>query len=155
MKSSIISREMPPTQRTPNESNALARTAYEFHASLERELHETLVELDLTDALADAVWQLDPALAPLSRRELAERLRCDPSNVTFLVDRLERKRLVTRTRVTGDRRIRALALTAAGRQARRRLIATVARSSMFRGLTTAEQRQLAELLGRCVSADGP
>ncbi|HEY3945839.1 MAG TPA: MarR family transcriptional regulator [Solirubrobacteraceae bacterium] len=146
---------MPPMQRTPNDRNALAQAAYEFHARLERELHETLVELELTDALADALWQLDPALGPLSRRELAERLRCDPSNVTFLVDRLERKRLVTRARAAGDRRVRALALTAAGSQARTRLITTVARSSMFRRLTAAQQRQLAELLGRCGEADGP
>jgi DNA-binding MarR family transcriptional regulator len=146
---------MPPTEWTSNEASALARAAYEFHASLERELHETLVELELTDALADALWQLDPAHGPLSRRELAERLRCDPSNVTFLVDRLERKQLVTRTRVTGDRRVRALVLTAAGRQARRRLITTVARSSMFRQLTPAQQRQLADLLGRCGDADAP
>ena len=146
---------MPPVQRTPIDRNALAQAAYEFHARLERELHEALVELELTDALADALWQLDPALGPLSRRELAERLRCDPSNVTFLVDRLERKRLVTRARAAGDRRVRALALTAAGSQARTRLITTVARSSMFRRLTAAQQRQLAELLGRCGDADGP
>jgi DNA-binding MarR family transcriptional regulator len=146
---------MTPAQRKPNEPNELVHAAYEFHARLEGELHETLIELGLTDALADALWQLDPALGPLSRRELAERLRCDPSNVTFLVDRLERKRLVTRTRVTGDRRVRALALTPAGRRARRRLITTVARSSMFRRLTTAQQRHLADLLGRCVEADGP
>lgn len=146
---------MPRAQRTPNQADELAQAAYEFHADLERVLHETLVELELTDALADALWHLDPALGPLSRRELADRLRCDPSNVTFLVDRLERKRLVARTRVTGDRRVRALVLTAAGRQARRRLVTTLARSSMFGTLTTTQQRQLADLLGRCVDRHLP
>jgi DNA-binding MarR family transcriptional regulator len=146
--------EMPSSDRSPNQptrlAHRLAQAAYEFHTSLERHLQETLVELDLTDALADALWQLDPSLGPLSRRDLAERLHCDPSNVTFLVDRLERKRLVTRARSSGDRRVRALALTPAGIRARRRLIATVAGSSMFTRLATTQQRQLADLLGRCV-----
>jgi hypothetical protein len=54
----------------------LAQLAYGLHAALEGHLHDTLEELDLTLTLADALWQLDPALGPLSRRELAERLRC-------------------------------------------------------------------------------
>lgn len=149
---------MPPADRTQNHPTALAhrlaQAAYELHASVERDLQQTLVELDLTHALADALWQLDPALGPLSRRELAERLCCDPSNVTFLVDRLESKRLVTRARTTSDRRVRALALTPAGKKARRRLITTIAGSPMFRRLTTAQQRQLADLLGRCATARG-
>ena len=144
-------------QRPPDDAAPLAywlaQTVYELHAALERHLHGTLAELELTVPLADAVWQLDPALGPLSRRALAERLRCDPSNVTFLVDRLEERGLVSRARAGGDRRIKALALTAAGAEARRRLIATIAQSSMFSELTRAEQRQLADLLGRCVGSD--
>jgi MarR family transcriptional regulator, organic hydroperoxide resistance regulator len=130
-------------------SHRLAHAAYELHANVERSLHDALVELDLTLPLADALWQLDPALGPLSRRELADRLSCDPSNVTFLVNRLQRRRLVTRAPAAGDRRIRALVLTPAGVQAREDLIATLAGSSLFSRLTPAQQRQLAELLGRC------
>jgi len=128
----------------------LAQAAYELHTTLERTLHDTLVELDLTPPLADALWQLDPASGPLSQRQLAERLSCDPSNVTFLVKRLERRSLVTRAPAHGDRRVRALVLTPAGRRARDRLIATLAASSMFRRLTSAERRELVELLARCL-----
>jgi DNA-binding MarR family transcriptional regulator len=128
----------------------LAHAAYELHAALERHLHDTLEELDLTVSLSDALWQLDPALGPLSRRALAERLRCDPSNVTFLVNRLEERRLVSRARAGGDRRVKALALTPAGVEVRNRLIATIAESPMFSELTSAQQRQLANLLQRCV-----
>ena len=128
----------------------LAEAAYALHAALERHLHDTLVELDLTIPLSDAIWQLDPKLGPLSRRELAERLHCDPSNVTFLVDRLDSRRLLTRARTRSDRRIQALALTPAGNEARERLIATIADSSMFTSLTRAQHRQLADLLQRCV-----
>jgi MarR family transcriptional regulator, organic hydroperoxide resistance regulator len=133
-------------------AHQLARAAYELHAALERHLHDTLIELDLTVALSDVLWQLDPALGPLSRRELAERLRCDPSNVTFLVDRLEQRCLVSRARAGSDRRVKALALTPAGVEVRDRLIATLAESPMFSGLTSAERRRLAALLQRCVGS---
>ena len=126
----------------------LAEATYELHAALERHLHDTLVELDLTIPLSDAIWQLDPKLGPVSRRELAERLQCDPSNVTFLVDRLESRGLLTRARASSDRRIKALALTPAGIELRDRLIATIADSSMFTSLTRAQQKPLADLLQR-------
>jgi MarR family transcriptional regulator, organic hydroperoxide resistance regulator len=134
-------------------ADQLARAAYDLHAALERHLHDTLIELDLTLPLSDVLWQLDPALGPLSRRELAERLRCDPSNVTFLVDRLERLRLVSRARASSDRRVKVLALTPAGLEVRDRLIATLAESAMFSGLTGPQQRELAGLLQRCVESD--
>jgi DNA-binding MarR family transcriptional regulator len=130
----------------------LARAAYELHAALERHLHDTLIDLDLTVPLSDVLWQLDPALGPLSRRELAERLCCDPSNVTFLFDRLEQRRLVSRDRARNDRRVKVLTLTPAGVEARDRLIATLAESPLFRGLTTAQQRQLVALLQACVGS---
>jgi MarR family transcriptional regulator, organic hydroperoxide resistance regulator len=131
----------------------LAQLAYELHAALERHLHDTLEELDLTLTLADALWQLDPTLGPLSRRQLAERLGCDPSNVTFLVNRLERRRLVTRARAGRDRRVKALALTPVGVEVRNRLLATIAESPMFSQLTSTRQLQLAHLLQRCVGLD--
>jgi MarR family transcriptional regulator, organic hydroperoxide resistance regulator len=128
----------------------LARAVYQLHATLERQLHDTLAELELTISLADTLWQLDPAAGPLSRRQLADRLGCDPSNVTFLVDRLEQRSLVTRARAGEDRRVKALALTPAGIAIRNRLIATLAESPMFSRLTTAQQRELARLLRLCV-----
>src|SRR4051794_9744936 len=104
--------------------------------------------------LSDALWQLDPALGPLSRRALAERLHCDPSNVTFLADRLEQRRLVSRARSADDRRITVLSLTPAGIAARERLIAALAESSLFSDLTRADRRQLTGLLERCARSDG-
>jgi MarR family transcriptional regulator, organic hydroperoxide resistance regulator len=128
----------------------LALAAYELHARVEACLHDVLTELDLTIALADALWHLDPAGGALSRRALAERLRCHPSNVTFLADRLERDGLISRVRATHDRRANALTLTPPGIAARKRLVAAIAESSIFGGLTMEEQRQLTALLRRCV-----
>ncbi len=128
----------------------LARAAYDLHAALERYLRDTLIELQLTLPLSDVLWQLDPALGPPSRRELAERLHCDPSNVTFLVNRLEQRRLVSRACADSDRRVKVLALTPAGIKARDHLIATLAESPIVSALTSAQQRQLAALLQLCV-----
>ena len=128
----------------------LARAAYEFHTAVERALSDVLDELGLTIALADALWQMDPELGPLSRRELAERLRCHPSNVTFLIDRLERRGLVARAPGKGDRRVKALQLTPRGIEARDRLIATLGDSKLFGGLSPGDQQELARLLMRRV-----
>jgi MarR family transcriptional regulator, organic hydroperoxide resistance regulator len=141
----------PPKHQLPL-NYQLARAAHALHAALERHLHDTLEELELTISLADALWQLDPALGPQSRRQLADRLGCDPSNVTFLIIRLEQRRLVSRTRASGDRRVWELGLTAAGVEVRNRLIATIADSAMFSQLTSAQQRQLDDLLQRCLSS---
>jgi DNA-binding MarR family transcriptional regulator len=144
----------PPSAKPVRLNYELAQLAYGLHFALERHLHDTLEELDLTVTLADALWQLDPALGPLSRRDLAERLQCDPSNVTFLVNRLEQRRLISRAPAAGDRRVKALALTPAGVEARDRLIATLAQSPMFSQLTSTQRRELADLLGRCLGSDG-
>jgi len=134
-------------------AHELARAAYALHAAVEAQLQETLDELGLTMPLSDALWQLDPALGPLSRRALAERLHCDPSNVTFLADRLEQRRFVRRARADGDRRITVLSLTSAGTDARERLIAALAESSLFSDLTRPQQRRLTNLLQRCTRHD--
>ncbi len=47
-------------------------------------------------------------------RALAEMWRSDASTVTWMVDRLEDKGLVERRPLPGDRRVRVVALTAAG-----------------------------------------
>jgi len=50
---------------------------------------------------------------------LARTLQCDASNVTWLADRLESRGFVERRTDVGDRRVKTLALTDAGRDAQR------------------------------------
>lgn len=76
---------------------------------------ERSAEFDLSPAQAMAVRELE---GPLSMRELAERLYCDASNVTGIVDRLEERGLVERQMLPGDRRVKQLVLTDAGRALR-------------------------------------
>ena len=127
----------------------LAHGVVEVYNALVQNVVPLLAELDLTKSLADALWQLEPLDGPLPRGVLAERLHCDPSNVTFLVDRLEERGLVERFEDPTDRRVKAISLTAAGVAARKRLIAATDNAPAFAPLTREEQRQLAKLLARC------
>lgn len=52
----------------------------------------------------------------LSQRELSDRLVVDRSNVTGLIDRMEKAGWVRRTDVPGDRRVYRVVLTNAGRK---------------------------------------
>lgn len=109
---------------------------------------DVLAELGLTQALADALWQLDPAAPLPSLRALAARLRCDPSTVTFLADRLEAGHFATRRVDPANRRVKILRLTPHGRRARRRLVEAMVTRSPLAQLTPDEQRQLHRLLLR-------
>jgi DNA-binding MarR family transcriptional regulator len=81
-----------------------------------------VAELDLAPVQAKALHELNLE-PPISMRELAERLRSDPSNVTGLIDRLEARGLVERRPDPNDRRIKGLALTPSGAGLRERLFA--------------------------------
>jgi DNA-binding MarR family transcriptional regulator len=58
---------------------------------------------------------------PLPMRQIAQRLKCEPSNVTGIVDRLEDRGLAERQPDPADRRIKLAVATAAGRGTAERL----------------------------------
>src|SRR5260370_40822041 len=72
-----------------------------------------VAELDLAPVQAKALHELNVE-PPISMRELAERLKSDPSNVTGLGGRLEARGLGERRPDPNDRRGKGRALTAAG-----------------------------------------
>jgi DNA-binding MarR family transcriptional regulator len=55
--------------------------------------------------------------APASMRSLAHTLACDASNVTGIIDRLEKRDLVRREVSPTDRRVKNVALTEVGQKA--------------------------------------
>jgi DNA-binding MarR family transcriptional regulator len=55
---------------------------------------------------------------PRPMGELARHMQCDNSNITGLVDRLTERGLVERRAAEGDRRVKLVALTDAGRKLR-------------------------------------
>ncbi|MEA2611530.1 MAG: MarR family transcriptional regulator, organic hydroperoxide resistance regulator [Chloroflexota bacterium] len=58
---------------------------------------------------------------PMSMKAVAERLHCDASNLTGIVDRLEARGLVVRRSHPTDRRVKELVLTDAGERLRDQL----------------------------------
>jgi DNA-binding MarR family transcriptional regulator len=87
--------------------------------------------------------------------QLAERLDCDPSNVTGMVDRLQARGLLERRVDEADRRVKHLALTPAGRQLRSELEARLfAGRPLLARLSRGDQRTLRDLLRRAVRSPG-
>ena len=74
-------------------------------------------EFELSPPQVMALRQLDPD-EPKPMSELAAALRCDNSNVTGIVDRLEAQGLVERRPAEHDRRVKSLVITERGTDVR-------------------------------------
>ncbi|MFD9302044.1 MarR family winged helix-turn-helix transcriptional regulator [Streptomyces sp. NPDC060048] len=105
--------------------------------------------LGLTAAQATALREMS---GPMTMRELAERMSCEPSNTTFVIDKLEKQGLVERHPHPTDRRAKRLVLTAEGAALRARLLGLLAVDSPLSGLTPQDQRVLHGLLERAVAS---
>ncbi|MFE2262532.1 MarR family winged helix-turn-helix transcriptional regulator [Streptomyces griseosporeus] len=103
--------------------------------------------LGLTAPQATALREMT---GPMTMRELADRMSCEPSNATFVVDRLEKQGLVERRAHPTDRRARHLVLTAEGAALRARLLELLAEDSPLAGLTGEQQALLQQLLQQAV-----
>ncbi|WP_405747248.1 MarR family winged helix-turn-helix transcriptional regulator [Streptomyces canus] len=114
-----------------------------FHSDYEDAAAEHL----LTGAQARLLSLL--SLEPLPMRKLAQKLKCEPSNVTGIVDRLEARGLVERRPDPADRRVKVAAATEAGVQVARELREGLrfAREPLA-GLSQGERESLRDLLRR-------
>ena len=110
-------------------------------------VRERAVPLGLTAPQATALREMT---GPMTMRELAERMSCEPSNATFVVDKLERQGLVERRAHPTDRRAKHLVLTPAGTALRDRLLELLAQDSPLAGLTTDQQQALQGLLEKAI-----
>jgi DNA-binding MarR family transcriptional regulator len=84
----------------------------------------------------------------VTQSALAKTLHCDVSNLTSLLRRLERRRLITRSAADGDRRYKPVSLTVAGRRTQQRLLPIQAQVAgrLYGHLTRRQQRQLYDLV---------
>jgi DNA-binding MarR family transcriptional regulator len=91
--------------------------------------------------------------APISQREVSERLGVHPSDMVKVVDQLEEYGLVTRVRAEGDRRRYDLALTPKGEQTLQRFndLAKEVDQTFYAVLTESEQKQLERLMTKLVT----
>jgi len=111
-------------------------------------VRERAVRLGLTAPQATALRELT---GPMTMSELAERMGCEPSNATFVIDKLEKQGLLERHPHATDRRAKQLVLTVEGVALRERLVELLVQDSPLAGLTPAEQGVLQGLLHRAVT----
>lgn len=82
-------------------------------------------------------------------RALAEDWKCDASNVTWVVDRLEERGVAERRGLPEDRRIKTVALTPAGEKVKAELLQRIYEpGDEVLALSRADLLALIELLGR-------
>ena len=129
----------------PAKQDEIVRLVMDLSRNLMNHYDVKLAELHLTLPQALLLRQLGDAL-PMN--EAAGKLHCDPSNVTGIVDRLEARGLIERQHVATDRRVKQLALTAAGRRMRRRVEAILSTAPGVSDLAAADQTALLALLNR-------
>jgi DNA-binding MarR family transcriptional regulator len=130
----------------------ISRVKAESLMALDRELglDKRLAPLELSAAQFIIIANLASPEGPASAADLCKGISYDAGAMTRMLDRLESKGLIRRTRSAQDRRLMNLELTEEGRAAfpRMREIAMGVANRMLRGFTKSEARQLEGLLGR-------
>jgi DNA-binding MarR family transcriptional regulator len=103
-------------------------------------------KLGVTPSLLGALRFLEQ---PQTMGRMAELLRCDPSNVTGIVDALEDRDLAARKPSADDRRVKEIELTAAGKRLRARAVEEMYKPpAWIESLTPTDQRALRDILRR-------
>ncbi|GAA2746466.1 MULTISPECIES: MarR family winged helix-turn-helix transcriptional regulator [Kitasatospora] len=110
-------------------------------------VREHAAALGLTAAQATALREMS---GPMTMRELAERMSCEPSNTTFVIDKLEQQNLVERRPHPTDRRAKHLVLTSEGAELRTRLLERLTEGSPLAGLAPQDQQALHRLLEQAI-----
>lgn len=113
---------------------------FEVAGAMRHHFETVAQRVGLTPQQARALRALDE---PVPMGEVAERLHCDPSNVTGIVDRLAAAGLVTREPDPADRRRVRLVITTAGLDLRERFHDELMRGRP--GITALDRDDLATL----------
>ncbi|WP_190130614.1 MarR family winged helix-turn-helix transcriptional regulator [Streptomyces mashuensis] len=113
-------------------------------------VRERAGRLGLTAPQATALRELDE---PMTMRQLAGRMGCEPSNATFVIDKLEAQGLMERRPHPTDRRAKQLVLTEQGTAMRNDLMTLLEEGSPLGGLTAEERDALYGLLERALGPE--
>jgi MarR family transcriptional regulator, organic hydroperoxide resistance regulator len=109
-------------------------------------------EFGLTGSDAMALFKLD---APMTMKELGQRMGCDPSFITTIADALEKHGLARREPSLRDRRSKNIVLTPEGVTVRDRICHELtARAPWCAALDTGERRCLLGLLRKMLRSRG-
>jgi len=132
-------------------TQGLRMRVHELQQLLDNSVRRTVDELGLTLAQANALRHLG---SPLTTRELSDRIVCEPSNTTFVADKLEKAGYIVRRPHPTDRRMRYLALTPSGSRLRRVLLERTRSNDPLPGLSDDELTALESHLDQALASSG-
>lgn len=135
------------TQEQAEAQWELGKLVHDLDMQSNARMREWVTGLGLTVAQASALREMT---GPMTMRELAGRMSCEPSNATVVIDKLETMRLIERRPHPTDRRAKQLVLTPEGTELRERLLKVLTEEPLFAGLTQDEQDALEGLLKRAL-----
>nr|WP_046730673.1 MarR family transcriptional regulator [Streptomyces humi] len=138
------------TQEQAEAQWELGKLVHDLDMQCAARMREWVAGLGLTVAQASALREMT---GPMTMRELAGRMSCEPSNATVVIDKLESLRLIERRPHPTDRRAKQLVLTPEGTELREQLLKVLAEEPLFAGLTQEEQNALEGLLKRALFRD--
>ena len=121
----------------------VCKLAHQFTHALDIHVRRVAEQLSITATQVVALRELSD---PITARELATRMSCEPSNVTFVLDRLEQQSLIQRRPHPTDRRAKQIVLTAAGQRCRANVLKHLSTQSPLAPLTAAQQESFRDLL---------
>ncbi|MFE7118804.1 MarR family winged helix-turn-helix transcriptional regulator [Streptomyces sp. NPDC057654] len=137
-------------------TDALTLEVVDLIATVVVRYHEEYEEAAAKHSLTGVQARLLALLSrePLPMRRIAVKLKCEPSNVTGIVDRLEGRGLVERRPDPDDRRVKLAAATPEGQRTADQLRGALhfAREPLA-GLSVAERTLLRGLLQRVLGID--
>ncbi|MEV6170210.1 MarR family transcriptional regulator [Streptomyces sp. NPDC051954] len=143
------------TDQKTRRPDALTMEVVELIGDVVARYHEDFDVAAADHALTGAQARLLSLLSlePLPMRKLAQKLKCEPSNVTGIVDRLESRGLVERRPDPKDRRVKLAAATDEGLRVARGLRESLrfAREPLA-GLSDDERLALRDLLRRMLES---
>ena len=148
-----MSDNLVPGLRFSSGAQQLWAAVIESFAGWEQRATEAAEAVGLSPVSAWALVQLDPE-HPISQKELAGRLKCNPSTVVDPTDRLEQASLVIRQPRPSDRRVNVLVVTPKGKKIRDRLIERLFEPpAAFRKLPARDQARFREVILEAVAGE--
>jgi DNA-binding MarR family transcriptional regulator len=137
-----------PQTPTADLANDAWRRLLDLFLGRKQQVMEIAAAHHLNPGAMNALLFLEPG-QPCSMRTLADAWKCDASNVTWLVDRLEERGLAERRPHPSDRRVRTVALTRKGIRMRAQLESKLYEApATFQQLTPAELASLRTILNK-------
>jgi len=148
-----VSDNLVPGLRFSSGAQQLWAAVIESFAGWEQRATEAAEAVGLSPVSAWALVQLDPE-HPISQKELAARLKCNPSTVVDPTDRLEEAGLVNRQPRPSDRRVNVLVLTPKGKKIREHLIERLFEPpAAFRKLPARDQARFRAVILEAVAGE--